>query len=197
MDLSFSNLRRLRYNPPSPSNSTSVSSAQVPTILDAFIPGYTFFCKLFRDNFGVDVSNIVFTFFALIFCATGFRYLVTGVSSQLSRYCTAAVTVDSNDFVYDCILDWAAGHPTLGTVRSLHVHSVVKGLSVDANLSSAEHASAEGTPSHGQNSAEKMARTILQYDIYKGAHWFWHNGHFYKLAREDQQGSGMTVENPG
>jgi chaperone BCS1 len=35
-----------------------------------------------------------------------------------------------------------------------------------------------------------------QYEIYKGAVWFWHKGYWFKLAREDQNASGMmTLQN--
>lgn len=172
MDFSLSNLRRLSYRTPATSNTTSVSSAQLPTILDAFIPGYTFFCKLVRDEVGFDVSNIVFSFFAVLASATAIRYLVNGVGSQIFRYCTAAVTVDSDDFIYECLVAWASEHPALNAARSLHVHSVIDGAECDA----------------------KSGRFLPQYEIYKGAHWFRHNGRLFKLAREDQQGSGMGVE---
>jgi hypothetical protein len=124
MDLSFNNLRRLRYSPVA--NATAAPSTQLPNILDAFIPGYTFFCKLTRDTFGLDMSNIAFTFLVVVASATSIRYLVKCVWSPTVRFCTAAVTVDSGDFIYDCILAWAAGHPTLNNARSLHVHSVVE-----------------------------------------------------------------------
>jgi hypothetical protein len=179
-----------------------VSSAQVPTILNAFIPGYTFFCKLVHDNFGIDVSDVAFVFFALVASGIGIRYLVSGLGSQFLRHFTAAVTVDSNDFVYDCLLDWAADHPALGgMVRSLHVRSIVKqslsAETVDSSSIAAHDSADEMLSRNGKSSAaEKMARpnVHLQYDIYRGAHWFRHNGRFYRLAREDQLGSGENWE---
>jgi len=91
-------------------------------------------------------------------------------------------------------------------VRSLHVRSVPpRQTHGNGHLSSSTADSDGETLSNGNlGSAEKeededceRIRPGLQYDIYKGAHWFRHRGHIFRLARgEDQQGSGgMTVEN--
>jgi mitochondrial chaperone BCS1 len=185
MDLSFSNLRRLRY---SPVVNTTATSTQLPNILDAFIPGYTFFCKLTRDTFGFDVSNIAFTFLIVFASATSLRYLVNCLWSPAVRFCTAAVTVDSDDFIHDCILAWAAEHPTLNNGRSLHVHSVVENRSDRGAL-------VHNKPSARQDCTTDAAKAFPQYEIYKGAIWFWHKRRLFKLAREDQDASGMTVQN--
>ena len=52
-----------------------------------------------------------------------------------------------------------------------------------------------GLPSNGQDGVTGAMKAFPQYEIYKGAHWFWHNGHYFKLAREDQQVLGITVQN--
>jgi chaperone BCS1 len=186
MDFSLSNLRRLRYS--TPVNNTAVTSTQLPNILDAFIPGYTFFCKLTRDTFGFDLSNIAFVFLVVFASATSVRYLVNSVWWPVVRFFTAAVTVDSNDFIHDCLLAWAAQHPTLRSARSLHVHSLV-------DDGADERPIANGLPSNGQDGVTGAVKVFPQYEIYKGAHWFWHNGHYFKLAREDQQVSGIAVQN--
>ena len=185
MDIfSLSNLRRLRYS--SPANNTTVTSTQLPNILDAFIPGYSFFCKLTRDTFGIDLSNIAFLFLVVFASATSIRYLVNTVRPPIVRFFTAAVTVDANDFIHDCVLAWAAEHPTLSGARSLHVHSVAEGQSP-------YRAIANGKLEDGQDWTAP-ARVLPQYEIYKSVIWFWHRGHLFKLARGDQNGSGMTVQ---
>ena len=186
MDFSLSNLRRLRYS--SPVNDTTVTSTQLPNILDAFIPGYTFFCKLTRDTFGFDVSNVAFTFLVIFASATSTRYLVNSVWDPIVHFLTAAVTVDSDDSIHDCILAWASDHPTLSGARSLHVYSAV-------NSEPAEGALANGKLSDGQDCAADEAKILPQYEIYRGTIWFWHKGHLFKLAREDQNVQGMTVQN--
>lgn len=186
MDFSFSNLRRLRYS--SPVNNTAVTATQLPNILDAFIPGYTFFCKLTRDTFGFDVSNIAFTFLVIFALATSLRYLVTSIWLPSKRFFTAAVTVDSGDFIHDCILAWAAEHPALCNARSLHVHSAIKSQY-------AEGAFANGNVSDGRDYAADTARALPQYEIYKGSVWFWYKGHLFRFAREDQSVSGGQVQN--
>jgi chaperone BCS1 len=185
MDLSFSNLRRLRY---SPVVNTTATSIQLPNILDAFIPGYTFFCKLTRDTFGFDVSNIAFTFLVVFASATSVRYLVNRVWSPTVRFCTAAVTVDSGDFIHDCILAWAAEHPTLNNGRSLHVHTV-------AEAHSDRGALANGQTSNRQDWTTDAAKALPRYEMYRSAIWFWHKGRLFKLAREDQGASGMNDQN--
>jgi chaperone BCS1 len=184
MDFSLSNLRRLRYS--TPVNNTAVTSTQLPNILDAFIPGYTFFCKLTRDTFGFDLSNIAFVFLVVFASATSLRYLVNSVRWPLIRFFTAAVTVDSNDFIHDCLLSWAARHPTLRKARSLHVHTLMGDGADGLDLVNGV------PPNDGITGATKA---LPQYEIYKGAHWFWHNGHYFRFAREDQQVSGNTVQN--
>ena len=186
MDFSLSNLRRLRYS--NPATNTTSTSTQLPNILDAFIPGYTFFCKLTRDTFGFDVSNIAFTFLVVFASATSIRYLVNALWAPTVRFFTAAVTVDSSDFIHDCILAWAAEHPTLSGARSLHVHSVTGSPSAEGHF-------ANGKVASGQDRDADIARAFPQYEIYRRAIWFWHEGHFFKLAREDQNSSGMTVQN--
>lgn len=185
MDLSFSNLRRLRY---SPVVNTTATSTQLPNILDAFIPGYAFFCKLTRDTFGFDVSNIAFTFLVVFASATSIRYIINTVWSPTVRFCTAAVTVDANDVIHDYILAWAAQHPTLGNARSLHVHSGLESHPKEDSL-------ANGKPPNGQDWSPDVPNVFPQYEIYKGTIWFWYKGRLFKLAREDQDASGTTLQN--
>jgi mitochondrial chaperone BCS1 len=176
--MSFPGLRRLDYVP---TNDTTIPGiAHLPTsILDAFIPGYSFISKYLLDVFGFDISIIVSILVLGFACTTGVHYIYRHLWASFLTYFTASVVIDAYDIIYDNLLSWAAEQEDLKKVRSLKVQSADYTDDVD-DLKGDENAA--GGAIFNFNSW--AAKVPPRYEPDTGYHWFRHNGHWFKFSRE-------------
>lgn len=177
----------LRYLDHVPANGTSTAGiAHLPTsILDAFIPGYSFISKYLLDVFGFDISIIVSVLVLGFACTTGVHYIYRHLWSSFLTHFTASVVIDAYDIIYDNLLSWAAEQEDLKRVRSLKVQSADYTDEVD-ELKGDENADA-GAIFNFNNWAAKVPP---RYEPDAGYHWFRHKGHWFKFSRESNKVQG-------
>jgi mitochondrial chaperone BCS1 len=182
--MSFHSLRHLDHVP---TNGTSIPGiAHLPTsILDAFIPGYSFISKYLLDVFGFDISIIVSILVLGFACTTGVHYIYRHVWASFLTYFTASVVIDAYDIIYENLLSWAAEHEDLKQVRSLKVQSADYTDDVDA-LKGDDNA--ENGAIFNFNSW--AAKVPPRYEPDTGYHWFRHKGHWFKFSREKNKVQG-------
>lgn len=179
--MSFHNLRRLEY---APDNNTAIPGiAHLPTsILDAFIPGYSFISKYLLDVFGFDISIIVSVLVLGFALTTGVHYIYRHLWASFLKYFTASVVIDAYDIIHDNLMYWAEEQEDLKRVRALRVQSADYTDDVD-ELKGDDNAS-EGAIFNFNSWAAKVPP---RYEPDSGYHWFRHKGHWFKLSREKQQ----------
>lgn len=182
--MSFHSLRRLDHVP---TNGTAIPGiAHLPTsILDAFIPGYSFISKYLLDVFGFDVSIIVSILVLGFACTTGVHYIYRHVWASFLTYFTASVVIDAYDIIYENLLSWAAEHEDLKQVRSLKVQSADYTDDVD-DLKGDDNAD-NGAIFNFNSWAAKVPP---RYEPDTGYHWFRHKGHWFKFSREKNKVQG-------
>jgi mitochondrial chaperone BCS1 len=184
MDMSFPRLRRLDYVA---SNDTTIPGmAHLPTsILDAFIPGYSFISKYVLDVFGFDISIIVSILVLGFAFTTGVHYIYRHLWISFLTYFTASVVIDAYDTIYENLLSWAAEQDDLKRVRSLKVQSADYTDEVD-ELKGDDKA-AEGAIFNFNSWAAKVPP---RYEPDTGYHWFRHKGNWFKFSRESNKVPG-------
>lgn len=182
--MSFHSLRRLEYLP---TNTTTVPGiAHLPTsILDAFIPGYSFISKYLLDVFGFDISIIVSVLVLGFACTTGIHYIYRHLWASFLTYFTASVVIDAYDIIYDNLLSWAAEQEDLKRVRSLKVQSADYTDDVD-DLKGDDNADLGAI----FNFNSWAAKVPPRYEPDTGYHWFRHKGNWFKFSREKNKVQG-------
>jgi mitochondrial chaperone BCS1 len=184
-DMSFPGLRRLDYVA-SNDTTTIPGIAQLPSsILEAFIPGYSFISKYLLDGFGFDISIIVSILILGFACATSVHYIYRHLQVIFLTYFTASVVIDAYDHIYDNILSWAAEQDDLKRVRSLKVQSADYSDEVDELKSDGN--AAEGAIFNFNSWAAKVPP---RYEPDTGYHWFRHKGNWFKFSRESNKVQG-------
>ena len=170
-----------------PSNDTTIPGiAHLPTsILDAFIPGYSFISKYLLDVFGFDISIIVSVLVLGFACTTGVHYIYRHLWASFLTYFTASVVIDAYDIIYDNLLSWAAEQEDLKRVRSLKVQSADYTDDVD-DLKGDDNAAAGAI----FNFNSWAAKVPPRYEPDTGYHWFRHKGHWFKFSRESNKVQG-------
>ncbi|ERF75883.1 hypothetical protein EPUS_01249 [Endocarpon pusillum Z07020] len=163
------------------SNDTTIPGiGHLPTsILDAFIPGYSFISKYLLDVFGFDISIIVSVLVLGFACTTGVHYIYRHLWASFLTYFTASVVIDAYDIIYDNLLSWAAEQEDLKRVRSLKVQSADYTDDVD-DLKGDDNAAAGAI----FNFNSWAAKVPPRYEPDTGYHWFRHKGHWFKFSRE-------------
>jgi mitochondrial chaperone BCS1 len=182
--MSLHSLRHLDY---APGNDTAAPGiAHLPTsILDAFIPGYSFISKYVLDVFGFDISIIVSVLVLGFACTTGVHYIYHHLWASFLTYFTASVVIDAYDIIYDNLMSWAAEQEDLKRVRSLKVQSADYTDDVD-ELKTDENAE-DGAIFNFNSWAAKVPP---RYEPDHGYHWFRHKGHWFKFSREKEKVQG-------
>ncbi len=182
--MSFPGLRRLESVG---TNDTTIPGiAHLPTsILDAFIPGYSFISKYVLDVFGFDISILVSVLVLGFACTTGVHYIYRHLWASFLTYFTASVVIDAYDIIYDNLLSWAAEQEDLKRVRSLKVQSADYTDDVD-DLKGDENAD-DGAIFNFNSWAAKVPP---RYEPDTGYHWFRHKGHWFKFSREKNKVQG-------
>ncbi|KAF7509109.1 hypothetical protein GJ744_008336 [Endocarpon pusillum] len=168
-------------------NDTTIPGiAHLPTsILDAFIPGYSFISKYLLDVFGFDISIIVSVLVLGFACTTGVHYIYRHLWASFLTHFTASVVIDAYDIIYDNLLSWAAEQEDLKRVRSLKVQSADYTDDVD-DLKGDENAAAGAI----FNFNSWAAKVPPRYEPDTGYHWFRHKGHWFKFSRESNKVQG-------
>lgn len=182
--MSFPSLHHLQHVS---SNDTTIPGiGHLPTsILDAFIPGYSFISKYLLDVFGFDISIIVSVLVLGFACTTGVHYIYRHLWASFLTYFTASVVIDAYDIIYDNLLSWAAEQEDLKRVRSLKVQSADYTDDVD-DLKGDENAAAGAI----FNFNSWAAKVPPRYEPDTGYHWFRHKGHWFKFSRESNKVQG-------
>ena len=181
MDLK--NLRHLEYK-----NETAPGFAHLPTtILDAFIPGYSFISKFILDLIGFDISIIVSVLVLGFALNTGSRYLYRHAAAWFLKHFSASVSIDYYDNIYDHVLAWASEQDALRKVRSLRVQTAGESMSDD--IDELDDLRDVGIGAIFNFNAW-TAKVPPRYEPDTGFHWFWHKGHYFKFQRENEKVAG-------
>lgn len=191
------NFPRLEIPLPEPKgNITAGTLTRIPAnILEAFIPGFSLISRFLYEVFGFDVTILVSISLIFIGLFTSLRFLYGHVAELFRTYCMSSVSVESDDEIWEHVMDWLGEQKVCKENTSLMAktgHYTWDTDDVD------EHRLFDPDPSKLLNFSNWDSKLPPKYQPYFGKHGFWHRGTYFVLNRETkpmmrQSGWGSIV----
>ena len=181
--MAFNAFRSLQGVNASDVNKTK-SITQLPAnILEAFIPGYSIISKFLWEVFGFDVTLVVSICFFIFGLFTAGQYIWNNALDFFERYFTSFVSINSDDDIYDHVMEWLAVHDISKKSRSLMAKTghesawdLQDGVEADEELDSESYI----------NFSNWDAKVPPKFQPYFGVHWFFHRGKLFKFRRSNR-----------
>ena len=163
-------------------NSTSIT--QLPAnILEAFIPGYSIISKFLWEALGFDITLVVSICLLTFGLFTAGKYVWKHASDLFEEYFMSFISINSDDDIYDHVMDWLAAHDISRKSRSLMAKTghgtawdLQDGVEVDDELDSQNYI----------NFSDWDAKIPPKFQPYYGTHWFFHRGRIFKFKRSSK-----------
>ena len=160
------------------------------TLIDTFIPGYSFFAQVLF-SLGFDISIIV-SFTVFILCAwTAVRYAFSPVYLFLLDFLSSSVTVDEFDPIFGDMLNWVSEYKRLHNIRVLRAHSPQQyhddldelNLESDSQLRVYEQTSEDII----FNFNDWAARASPKFHPHQSSGFFWHKRRLFRITRSREK----------
>ncbi|MCJ1357560.1 MAG: hypothetical protein MMC33_007556 [Icmadophila ericetorum] len=163
----------------------TTSITQLPAnILEAFIPGYSIISRFLLEVLGFDITIVVSVCFIIFGLATSCRFLGNHALSLFRQYLTSSISIESDDDIYEQIMDWLAEHQMSKESRSLTAKTG----------KSSWHTEIAGEADYGigddgmlLNFKNWDSKIPPRFQPHYGSHRFWHNGALFELKRDPKE----------
>lgn len=183
-----------RTHPPNDNSTTSVT--QLPAnILESFIPGYSLLSKFLLDSLGFDITLLVSVCFLIFGLATSLKFAWKHTSELFSEYFMSYIRIDSDDDIYDHVMEWIRIQDVSKNSRKLMAKT---GQETAWDLFDADVGVPELDPKKLVNFRSWDAKAPPRFQPSFGTHRFFHKGTFFQLKRENIQvlrDGGSSVRN--
>ena len=177
-------LRALKHTEMSTDNSTT-SVTQLPAnILEAFIPGYSLISKFLLDSLGFDITLLVSICFLIFGLATSLKFAWKHTSAQFTEYFMSNIRIDSDDDIYDHVMEWIRLQNVSKNSRKLMAKT---GRESAWDLVDADMGVPELDPNKLVNFSNWDAKVPPRFQPSFGSHHFFHKGRLFQLSRDIQQ----------
>ncbi|KAL8753553.1 MAG: hypothetical protein Q9184_005390 [Pyrenodesmia sp. 2 TL-2023] len=164
-----------------PNDNSTASITQLPAnILDAFIPGYPIISRFIRDVFGFDISIVVSVSLILVGLFTGLKFAGKYAYQYFERYCTSFVCIESDDDIFDYVMEWLAEQKVSKRSRTLMAKTGRENAWDSLTGGELDQIADSGQLLNFSNWDAKVPPT---FQPYFGVHRFWHNGRFFEFER--------------
>lgn len=163
-------------------NGTATVTQLPANILEAFIPGYSIIAGFLQDAFGFDITLVVSVCLLLFGLVTTGRYIWSHAYEQFERYCMSYVLIDSDDDIYDQIMDWIALQKVSKRSRKL-IAKTDREESWDFLEENAEEFDSDTLI----NFSNLDAKVPPKFQPSFGTHYFYHRGNFFAFKRGQKQ----------
>ena len=168
-----------------PANSSSTSITQLPAnILEAFIPGYSLISKFLLDTLGFDITLLVSICFLVFGLATSLNFAAKHAYRLFEEYCMSYIRIDSDDDIYEHIMEWLASQNISVHSRKLMARS---GRENAWDLVDGDTAIEELDPNTLMNFSNWDAKVPPRFQPSFGNHLFLHKGRIFQFKREEKQ----------
>ena len=173
----------------------TASITQLPAnILEAFIPGYSIISRFLLEILGFDITVAVSVCFLLFGFSTSVRFLWDQAYTYFEKHFTSFISIDSDDDLYEQVMDWVGHQPVSTHAKSLNAKSAHYGWDEDVS----DEASSESADDRAYlNFSNWDSKVPPKYQPYFGSHKFRFRGKYFELSRQPKQvasaGWGGTV----
>ena len=167
------------------SDGESGSITKLPAnILETFIPGYSLISRFLLEVLGFDVTLVVSVCLLIFGLATSVKYMGRHAYRVFEAYFTSFITIESDDDIYEHIMNWLAEQQISKTSRSLMAKTgTPNAWDQDVDDEENEDADEGEMLSFGHADAKVPPKFLPTY----GIHRFWHKGRFFELTRDTKQ----------
>lgn len=177
-------LRALKHTELPTDNSTT-SVTQLPAnILEAFIPGYSIISKFLLDFLGFDITLLVSVCFLVFGLATSLKFAWKHTSEQFNEYFMSYIRIDSDDDIYDHVMEWIRVQNVSKNSRKLMAKT---GRENAWDLVDGDMGVPELDPNKLVNFSNWDAKVPPRFQPSFGIHRFFHKGRLFQLRRENKQ----------
>ena len=178
-----------------PGDNSTTSVTQLPVnILEAFIPGYTLISGFLKESLGFDITLLVSVCFLVFGLITSLKFAWQRASQQFTEYFTSQIMIDSNDDIYDHVMEWISIQRVSSMSRKLIAKTGVENAwdLIDGDMP-------ELDPTKLMNFSNWDAKVPPRFQPSYGVHRFFYKGRLFQLRRENKQvmrdmrGVGMSL----
>jgi len=167
------------------SNNSTAGIAQLPAnMLEAFIPGYSIISTFFLDALGFDINFLVSVCLLGFGLATALTYAGKHAYRLFQEYCMSFIRIDSDDDIYEHIMEWLASQKISINSRKLMARS---GRENAWDMVDGDVAVQELDPNTLMNFSNWDAKVPPRFQPSFGSHLFFHNGQVFQFKREEKQ----------
>lgn len=168
-----------------PNDNSTTSVTQLPAnILEAFIPGYSLISKFLLDSLGFDITLLVSVCFLIFGLATSIKFAWKHTSQQFSEYFMSSIRIDSDDDIYDHVMEWIRVQNVSKNSRKLMAKT---GRENAWDLVDGDMNVPELDPNKLVNFSNWDAKVPPRFQPSFGVHRFFHKGRLFQLERENRQ----------
>ena len=163
-------------------NSTSTITKLPANILEAFIPGYSVISGFLLEAIGFDITILV-SVCALVFgLGTSFRYVWKHAYDLFEDYCMSYIRIESEDDIYDQVMDWIATQNVSKRSREL-----IATTDREDALDDLDGDFEEYDPNNLINFGNIDAKVPPKFAPSYGSHFFFHKGTLFQFKRAVKQ----------
>ena len=163
-------------------NNTSTITKLPANILEAFIPGYSVISDFLLDAIGFDITILVSICALLFALGTSLRYIWKHAYDLFERHCMSYIRIESDDDIYEHIMDWIATQNVSKKSRRL-IATTGREDAYDFLEGEIEEYDPNSLIHFGNIDARVPAKYAPSY----GRHFFFHNGNFLQFERSVKQ----------
>ena len=181
--MTFNAFRSLQSVDASDLNKTT-SITQLPAnILEAFIPGYSIISGYLWEVLGFDITLVVSICLLIFGIFTAGKYVWKHAFEWFENYFTSFVSINSDDDIYDHVMEWLTAQDISTKSRSLMAKTryesawdLQDGVEVDEDFDSDKYI----------NFSNWDAKVPPKFQPYFGSHWFVHRRRLFKFRRTNR-----------
>ena len=164
-----------------------------PTLLEAFLPGYSIISHFLYSALGFDITLIVSASLITFAVIRSVLFLCRQLSQLIQTYWMSVVVVESDDEIYDAIIDWMRDQPKVRNALSL-IAKTDSSRAANDDLSATPSSNTNPSPTNTNYWSNKSS---IIYEPSLGMYWLWHRNNYLRIDRElNPQSTGLEGVTP-
>ena len=174
--------KALKHGDMPDANTTSTITKLPANILEAFIPGYSIISGFLLEAIGFDITILVSVCALLFGLGTTIRYIWKHAYEKFEDYCMSYIRIESDDDIYEHIMDWIAMQNVSKKSRML-IASTGREDAFDYLDGEIDDYDPDNLVNFGNLDAKVPPKFVPSF----GSHFFFHNGNLFQFKRSLKQ----------
>ena len=171
--------------PPNTTTATAPSFDDLPaTLLESFIPGFSFVRRVLLNTINFDVTLLVSGVLVLVGALSAWKYIYTALAAFAEKYLMSSITLEPDSELYTQVMLWISANVVTESSRSLTAKPSRATSDVMALMAQSSAASMKLDSEGRFDFSLLQAEMPVRYAPFYGDHFFWHDGRLYLLRRE-------------